>query len=49
MTDKPRQKGVRIPIPFDQFVSGVLKVDPKTLPPPPAQKRAAKKANAKKR
>jgi hypothetical protein len=40
MTTTPkRQPPVRIPIPFESFVEGVLKIDPKKL----ARKKAAKK------
>lgn len=37
---------VRIPIPFEQFVEGVLKIDPAKMPPKPEHGKAAKKRTA---
>lgn len=42
MTDKPRQKGVRIPLSFTDAVRGLLKVDPKQLPSKTAKAKRAK-------
>ena len=48
MTDKPRQKGVRIPLSFTDAVRGLLAIDPKQLPSVKA-KAKAKAARAKAR
>jgi len=48
----PKQQPLHVPLPFDAFVTGILKVDPKKLPSKkakanPAKKKAAKKGKAK--
>jgi len=47
MTNTKRQPPVRIPIPFEQFVEGVLKIDARKLPAAKAKKAAKKRAKGK--
>jgi hypothetical protein len=44
MTDKPRERGVRIPLSFTDAVRGLLAIDPKQLP---SNKAKAKRGKAK--
>lgn len=44
MTTAKRQPPVRIPLPFEQFVEGVLKIDARKLPAAKAKKAAKKRA-----
>ena len=48
MSSTKRQPPVRIPIPFETFVEGVLKIDARKLPAAKAKKAAKKRAKAKK-
>ena len=48
MTAK-RQPPVRIPIPFERFLEGVLQIDPKKMRASPSKKKAAKKRVAAKK
>ena len=47
MKTPKRQPPVRIPIPFEQFVEGVLQIDAKKLPAAKAKKAAKKRAKGK--
>jgi hypothetical protein len=47
MAGKNRQPPIHIPIPVEQFVEGLLKIDPKKLPAAAAKKKAAKKRKGK--
>jgi hypothetical protein len=42
-----RQPPVRIPIPFEQFVEGVLQIDAKKLPAAKAKRAAKRRAKGK--
>jgi hypothetical protein len=51
MTDKPRDRPVRIPMSFDDALRGLRAIDPKKLPAavrPGAKKKATKKVAKKK-
>jgi hypothetical protein len=47
MAQTKRNPPVRIPIPVEQFVEGLLRIDPKKLPAAAAKKKAAKKRKGK--
>jgi hypothetical protein len=47
MSKESRPKTLHVPLPFDAFVSGILKVDPKKIKGKPAKKGKKPKAGRK--